>query len=152
MPRTAVAIVTLLGLLAATAFAVAAKPREEEPETVGVIHVLIGFKKTVRGKKLDRTKREAEELAYELLERAQAGEDFVTLVQEYSDDYKPQQGVVMIRMTNDDQPLRAGHYPRREMAANFGDVAFGLEVDEVGIARYHPGNSPFGFHVIKRLE
>jgi len=25
-------------------------------------------------------------------------------------------------------------------------------VGEVGLAKFHPGNSPYGWHVIKRLE
>ena len=38
------------------------------------------------------------------------------------------------------------------MVAAFGDVAFELEVGEVGLAKYHAGNSPYGWHVILRLE
>jgi hypothetical protein len=36
--------------------------------------------------------------------------------------------------------------------ARFGDVAFGLAVGEVGLAAYHAATSPYGWHVIKRLE
>jgi cyclophilin family peptidyl-prolyl cis-trans isomerase len=55
-----------------------------EPERIRIQHVLISFDgKTPTAK---RTQAEAEALAKEILERAQAGEDFDALVQEYSDD------------------------------------------------------------------
>lgn len=42
-------------------------------------------------------------------------------------------------------------HPRAAMVPAFGDVGFGLEVGEVGIAGYDEKTSPFGWHVIKRL-
>lgn len=41
---------------------------------------------------------------------------------------------------------------RGEMVPGFGDTCFSLKVGEVGVAEYHPSNSPFGWHVIKRLK
>ena len=84
----------------------------------------------------------------ELLERAQAGEDFDALVKEYTDDRHP--GIY--KLTNDGAPLMSNARSRDQMVPNFGRVAFQLEVGEVGLAKYHPGNSPYGWHVIKRLE
>jgi foldase protein PrsA len=122
--------------------------RKDEPDVVVVQHILIGFKKSVRGKELERTKKEAAALAEQLLERARAGEDFDAMVKEYTDDQYP--GVY--RLTNFDAPLMQNSHERKSMVANFGAVAFELEVGEVGLAKYHPGNSPFGWHIIKRLE
>ena len=34
----------------------------------------------------------------------------------------------------------------------FGNVGFKLAVGEIGIADYDPKTSPFGYHVIKRVE
>jgi len=122
--------------------------RKDEPDTVVVQHILIGFKKSVPGKKLERTKKEAQVLAEQLLERALAGEDFDAMVQEYTDDQYP--GIY--RLTNRDAPLLQDARKRSEMVANFGAVSFQLEVGEVGLAKFHGGNSPYGWHVIKRLE
>ena len=122
--------------------------RKDEPDVVIVQHILIGYKKTVPGKKLDRTKKEAQALAEELLQRARAGEDFDALVKEYTNDQYP--GIY--RLTNRDAPLMEQSRSRDQMVVNFGDVSFELEVGEVGLAKYHPGNSPYGWHVIKRLE
>jgi len=136
----------MCGLAAGWAPLVAKKA--DEPDVVTVQHILIGFKKTVPNKKLERTKKEAETLALELLERAKAGEDFDGLVKQYTDDSHP--GIYV--MTNFDMPKRGGGLGREAMVTRFGDVAFSLEVGEVGLAKYHYGSSPYGWHVIKRLE
>ena len=122
--------------------------RKEEPDVVVVQHILIGFKKSVPNKKLDRTKKQAETLALELLERARSGEDFDALVEQHTNDRHP--GVY--KLTNKGAPLMSNARARDDMVPNFGRIAFSLEVGEVGLAKYHPGNSPYGWHVIKRLE
>lgn len=122
--------------------------KKDEPNTVLVQHILVAFKKTVKNKPIDRTKKEAQALAEELLQRAQAGEDFDALVKEYTNDSYP--GLYLV--TNRDAPLLPDSVPRSGLVTSFGDVAFSLEVGEVGMARYHPGNSPFGWHIIKRIE
>lgn len=55
-----------------------------EPADITVQHVLVSFRDTPV--KADRSKEEAEKLANEILKRARDGEDFSTLVKEYSDD------------------------------------------------------------------
>jgi foldase protein PrsA len=122
--------------------------KEKEPDVVVVQHILIGFKRTIPNKKLDRTKKQAEALALELLERARSGEDFDALVKERTDDTYP--GIY--KLTNKGAPLMPKARTRDDMVPNFGRVAFSLEVGEIGLAKYHPGNSPYGWHVIKRLE
>ncbi|MCP3980055.1 MAG: hypothetical protein GY716_12185 [bacterium] len=121
--------------------------RKGEPDVVVVQHILISFKNKVRGKQLDRTKAQARALAEELLQRAQDGEDFMKLIEEYTDD----RGATYT-LTNTDAALKANSFERRKMAVYFGDVSFSLEVGEVGLAKYHAGNSPYGWHVIKRIE
>ena len=121
---------------------------EEEPDRVTVQHMLIGYKRSVRGKKLDRTKTEARALAESLYERALAGEDFDALVKEYTDDSYP--GIYP--MTNQGVPRRSDARQRSEMAIGFGDVAFSLEIGEVGFCKQHGAKSPYGWHIIKRLE
>jgi foldase protein PrsA len=119
-----------------------------EPDRVVVQHILIGFKKSIAGKTLERSKAEARGLAEELLRRAQKGEDFDALVKEYTNDKYPGKYL----LTNKDAPRVSGGMTRQEMVARFGDVAFRLEVGEVGLAEYHAVFSPYGWHVIKRLE
>ena len=41
---------------------------------------------------------------------------------------------------------------RDTYAQNFTKIAYRLAVGEVGVAAYHRSKSPFGWHVIKRIE
>lgn len=145
--RTAALVTGLCALMLASSEPVRAG--KDEPEVVVVQHILIGFKGSVRGKAIERTKKEAKILADELLARARAGEeDFDALVKQYTDDKHPG----TYKMTNRGAPRMSGAVPRDDMVPRFGDVAFSLAVGEVGLAEYSATSSPYGWHVIKRLE
>ena len=119
-----------------------------EPEHIEVQHILIGFSGSVPGKRITRTKEEARALAYDLLAKAQAGEDYDALVRKHTDDSPP--GIY--GMSNRGvQPAR-GEYAREGMVGAFGDVGFTLEVGGYGVADHDPGSSPYGYHVIKRVK
>lgn len=121
---------------------------EVEPQHVEVQHILIGFTGSVRGKPITRTKEEARTLAYQLLERARAGEDFDALVRQYTDDQPPGiYGMSAVGVT----PL-PGEYPRDQMVAAFGNVGFAVSPGNIGIADWDPATSPYGWHIIKRLK
>ena len=119
-----------------------------EPDRVVVQHILVSFGGKVPGKLIPRQQTEASELARTLLERSRGGQDFASLAQEYSDDKAPARYVIVNRGRT---PV-ANEYGRDQMIPGFGDVAFELKVDEVGLCPYDGVRSPFGFHVIKRLE
>jgi len=119
-----------------------------EPDKVRVQHVLVGFKHTVAGKKIDRTKKEAEQLANDVLETALACVEFPLLVQKFSDDKYP--GIYVL-VNKGVTPL-AGEHRRYDMMSCFGNVAFSLEAGEIGMAAYNGGRCKFGWHIIKRLE
>jgi len=120
----------------------------KEPDRIRVQHILIGFQGSVRGKNITRTQEEAKKLAYELLERARKGEDFGAMVKEYTDDAFP--GIY--GMVNDGVTPSQGWYSRRQMVAAFGDTGFPLAVGEIGIADYDQRKSPYGWHIVKRIE
>ena len=145
----AVAIVALLICgMAPTEAGKKKKQKREEPRRVTVQHILVSFKGSNSQKKVTRSKKRADQLAYELMERAEKGEDFDALVKEYTDDSHP--GIYVMRNRGFGSP--PGGVNRDGMVAEFGDIAFELEVGAMGIARYSVGGSPYGFHVIKRLE
>lgn len=146
--RSLVTRLLILSVVLAAASIGDAAARGKEPEVIEVQHILIGFSGSVPNKEIDRTRKEAKNLAYDLIDRAEAGEDFAALVEEYTDDSAP--GIY--RMTNDEAPAQEGAYRRRDMATSFGDIAFRLEVGEFGLAKHHAELSPFGYHIIKRLE
>ena len=130
------------------------KPRQsaisDEPERVEVQHILISFQGAIPDENVTRTKDDADILAKELLERAKAGEDFDSLVKEYTDDQFP--GIY--RMSNSGiMPDSANQeFSRDRMVKAFGDVSFSLRIGEIGMANYDPVTSKYGWHVIKRIK
>ncbi len=132
-----------------------AKP-EGEDDRITVQHILIGFQEAVGfggnvpDKAQGRTQEDARKLAYELLDRAKAGEDFDKLVEEYTDDSAP--GVYSLSNIGVAADQAAGEYGRKNMVPAFGDVGFKLKVGEIGIADYDPATSPYGWHIIKRVK
>jgi parvulin-like peptidyl-prolyl isomerase len=145
--------VLLLALaLAATVSAGAAeqkakKKKDKNPDVVTVQHILISFKGKI-SKPVERSKKQADNLAWEIFDRAEAGEDFDALVLEYTNDKHP--GIYT--MANRGVAQKAGMSKREDMAVSFGDISFRLQVGEIGMARYHAEMSPFGWHIIKRIE
>jgi len=126
-----------------------AESQGTEPERVKVQHILIGFKGSLPGQNIERSADEAKKLAFEVFEKAKAkGADFEALVKQYSEDRPP--GVY--EMTNAGVAPAAGSFPREGMVPAFGNVGFKLQVGEVGIAEFDQKNSPFGYHIIKRLN
>lgn len=119
-----------------------------EPEHVQVQHILIGFQGSVPGKPITRSKDQAKDLAYEILEQAQGGADFDALVKKYTDDSHP--GIY--GMSNRGVKPAQGEYSRDGMVAAFGNAGFPLDVGGVGVADYDPRSSPYGWHIVKRLK
>jgi hypothetical protein len=125
-----------------------------EPAYVKVQHCLISFNE-VPEVNTNLTREQAEQLAQELFQQAKEGENFDRIVVRHTNDSAP--GIY--RMANrgydsDTSSLLPGNkvYARDDMAISFGDVGFSLDVGEVGMAPFDPDKSPFGWHIIKRLE
>ena len=49
-------------------------------------------------------------------------------------------------------PSGTNEYGRDNMVPAFGNVGFPLALGEIGVADYDPSTSPYGYHVIKRVE
>jgi hypothetical protein len=112
---------------------------EHTAPSIKVKHILVGFQGAPRLQGVTRSLAEAEQLAAELCERIRKGEDFGALMADYSDDSGP------------------GTYPmttasRSGMVPGFGNVGWRLEVGEVGVSPHDKVKSPFGWHIIKRVE
>ncbi|HUS27512.1 MAG TPA: peptidylprolyl isomerase [Kofleriaceae bacterium] len=117
--------------------------RTAEPGMVHVQHVLIGWKDTpaakagrVDEKAKNRDKAEADKMAQEVLGKAKAGEDFKALMKQYSEDPG----------SKDDGRVYPVA-PDAPMVEPFKDMSLRLKMGEVGMVK-----SPFGWHVIKRVE
>jgi len=107
-------------------------------DRIGARHILVqyaGAKRASVG--ITRSRPEAEKRAAQALERALAGEDFVALVREYSDE----PGAA-------ERGGDLGRFDRRMMVKSFADAAFALEIG--GLSQVI--ETEFGFHVIQRTE
>ena len=132
-----------------------AATENSEASHITVQHILIGFSGSVSGKPIKRTKKEAEKLAGEVLEKAKSGEDFDHLVKAHTNDSPP--GIY--KMANDgfdgDRSSRDQSkwvFKRRGMVPAFGNVGFTLDVGEIGMSQWDADDSPYGWHIIKRIQ
>ena len=114
--------------------------RPELPDqSIKLQHILIAFRGAPRITGVTRSLAEARTLAAEVFARVQKGEDFDALMKQYSNDGGP--GIYPM--------TKAG---RREMVPGFGSVGFRLKPGQIGGAPHDTSNSPYGWHIIKRLE
>jgi len=124
-------------------------PKKKTPAHVTVDHILIGVKNP-RFPSGQRDEDEARALAKELVEKLRAGTlDWKTTKNQYSEDPPPGGPY---SLAGEGIPPEPGEHARNRMVKGFGDVAFSLEIGEIGLAEYDAKTSPFGFHVIKRVK
>jgi len=113
--------------------------RPANPGTPQVQHVLIGWKDAPMAKRgadpraMARTKADADKLAQDVLAKAKAGEDFVKLMKEHSEDPSTKDGKSY--EVTPDFPLE----PLKKLA-------FRLNLNEAGMVK-----TPFGWLVLKRV-
>ena len=121
----------------------------DEPQHIRVQHILIGFEGTLPGKNVSRKEEDAKKLAEKIYAQAKDPKaDFDALVKENTDDRAP--GIY--GMSNLGVQPQGDEFPRNQMVPAFGDVGFKLQKGEVGLANYDKATSPFGYHIIKRIE
>lgn len=121
------------------------------PKLIKVQHILLSFTGAAGESKLQkkkaRTINEARDLAHDLIKRIRAGEEMLPLVRAHTQDSAP--GIYEMSLGN---PPRRGVIAKSGMVKNFGDVSFKLDVGEVGLAEYDAARSPYGFHIVKRIQ
>jgi hypothetical protein len=137
-PPNAIATHSTTGDAAVTTKPVNATLDASVPTEISARHLLVSYKGSLRAPPgIGRTKEEARARAAEAEKRAKAGEDFVALVKQYSDE--PGAG---------DRGGDLGKFDRQSMVPAFANAAFALKVGEIsGVVE-----TQFGFHVIMRTE
>jgi parvulin-like peptidyl-prolyl isomerase len=122
---------------------------EQEPERIVVQHLLVSFDgKTPTA---NRTMAEAQTKAEKLFADIEAGADFDAMVRQHTDDRYPGK----YGLTNTGIAAAGpekNEYQRGDMVPAFGDIGFSLDVGEVGMAAYDAKQSPYGWHIIKRVK
>lgn len=126
------------------------KPGGPEPDRVAVDHILISF--AGAGTSATRTKADAEKLANELLKKLKDGGDWAATKKQFSSDPPPGGPYGMFQKPGAAKPGDVPRSGRGGMVKGFGDVGFKLQINEIGMANYDPASSPFGWHIIKRVE
>jgi len=120
----------------------------QDPQHIAVRSVLVGFNGSVPGVIIARSKAAAEALALDIYAQARNGADFGVLIETYSDT--PSRDTV--HAANYGVMLEAGEYQRNTLPQGFGDVAFALVPDSIGLANYDSTANPYGWYVISRIE
>jgi hypothetical protein len=112
--------------------------KDAQPEEISAQHLLVMYEGSKSAPaSIKRTRDEARARAGEALDAAQRGQDFDKVVSTYTDE----PGGASRRG-------RLGRFTRDRMVKAFSDAAFALDVGQIsGVIE-----SPFGFHVIRRLE
>ena len=109
-----------------------------QPTEISARHLLVSYKGGLRASPgIGRSKLEARARAEEAQKRAAAGEDFVALVKQYSDE----PGAA-------ERGGDLGKFDRSSMVPAFANAAFALKVGEISAVV----ETQFGYHVIKRTE
>ena len=109
-----------------------------QPAEISARHLLVAYKGALRASPgIGRSRAEAQARAEEAQKQAAAGEDFVALVKQYSDE----PGAA-------ERGGDLGKFDRQSMVPAFANAAFALKVGEVSSVV----ETQFGFHVIKRTE
>lgn len=120
---------------------------------VKVQHLLIArYMSDPEGRKQRLSPAEAEALAAKVWARAKAGESFDALVREYTYDAIKGDPPGKYLMVADKEQANQFQYARDGMIPSFGDAAWRLEVNEVGVILYDSAKSWYGYHIIKRIE
>ncbi len=119
---------------------------EHGAERVVVRHLLVTFA-GAPGAATSRSREDAELRAARLFAQAREGADFGALIAKYTDD-SPDGRYTMVA---GGEALR-GAFRRDQMVPAFGQAGWRLEVGEIGAVAHDPETSPFGWHLVERLE
>ncbi|MEM1416572.1 MAG: peptidylprolyl isomerase [Myxococcota bacterium] len=107
------------------------------PPSIEARHILVMHVESARAaESITRTRDEARARAEDVATRAKAGEDWVALHAEFSDEPGSSEGGSL------------GRFQRGQMVPAFEDVAFLLAPEEISDVV----ETPFGFHVIQRVR
>jgi hypothetical protein len=122
---------------------------EHEAERVTVQHILIA--RFSRGNAVTRdflNEAEAETAAARVFAAALEADDFAALVE--AETYDSLDGVY--RLVHEDAEPQLGEHRRGNMVKHFWQAAWRLQPGETGVILYHRAHSPYGYHIMRRID
>jgi len=129
-------------------------PEPDAPERVVFEQIVVAFKGSYKDATF-RSRGEARELAYSVLDRIESGVDFEALKQEYSDDRSQKTGLALgpyYARNHGAKPERLDEVERGKLYPALQHQLFRLDVGEVAIVDYDEKGLATGWHVIKRIK
>jgi hypothetical protein len=123
-------------------------PAPQNPQHIGVQYLLVAFDGSVPDLGATRTKGAADSLADSLFAVARAGADFQALMNAWSD--APRRDTMQI--ANYGVTPAPGEFRRAQLQPNFGDAAFALEPDSIGLSEWDSVRAPSGWYVVRRVN
>ena len=115
--------------------------------------IVIGFDAVVGDTVHSRSKNEAIILAAKLVDRIRRGEDFETLMNQYSDDAEGRRKGGRVALRRED--VSPGPDPDEVPASQVPDLAarlFELNPGETALVPHHPDTCPTGYLVVQRRD
>lgn len=128
--------------------------QELDVSSVRVQHILVGRYGTAGGRLPYLKPADAEAMAAEVLAQARASNDFGKVVAERSYDFHETTGEPgLYRLHREPGPnMPRDEFRRDDMVEHFWKAAWRLQPGEIGIVLYNRAHSPFGYHIIKRID
>ena len=133
--------------------------RTGEPDRVTYYQILISFAGAKGGLNGQRTRMEASLLARTIEQRLRAGEPFIKLMHEFSDDRQPGAAAANgpyiacnIGVPNRMHPELGPELPRAHLERAVGDAVFSMGVNEARLVEYDRDSCPWGWHLLWRAK
>ena len=128
----------------------AKKAARAAPRRVRLKQVIVPWAGAKGAKDVKLSREDAEKRARVILKMAQAGEEFDRLVANNHFDRFPSS--LTIVQAGERRAGVGRVYVRGELPPAVERLAFNLDVGDVGLCEFHEKESPYGWHVVLRVE
>ena len=130
-----------------------------EPDRVLYNQILISFAGAKGNRNSTRSREQARRLAHTLVARLKAGEDYLRLMNDYSDDCSAASGkangpyvACNIGVEHRLRPDNLPEIPRGDLERDVGDAVFSMGINEARLVEYDERTCPWGWHILHRVR
>ena len=123
--------------------------RRVPPRRVKVKQIVVRWSGAQGAQGVERDRDAAKKLARRLVGRARHGETLERIV---ATEAGAGLKVDVLTVVGTPGTRRAGEFSRADLPTALSELVFNLDVGEVGLCGFHEKESPFGWHVVLRVE